>query len=562
MLTIKQRIFDFKQTLAPIFVTLLSLVMAPQGDAEQPTSDISSAFNNPQLKFDVNEPDSNQESMVIQFDTNNNGYFDTYDHKIDVPRNLYAAAILAHTKIKNITTANEAELYYRVAFQTINHISPTYFDLIKARADGPKIIKELWQLELTVDATLDKLHREGKLFQDMEQTELVVRAAQNLVRATTLLSEMVLENMNIPIWDDHNLGGMNVQIKENLKTHMPNKIIFEPKDAKKFAGFEGIDGLNILTNAKFGNQYIPKSGDVVLVTGTTDNSAAIGRVAYIDSLYSHQALIYVDENKQIWVLEAVVEDGAHVISYEEFLNEHQGGRLLFLRHPDAKLAANAAQIAHKEITAKKYDYNFSMDLNNLNGFFCSQLVWWAFKQASSGQLDINQLPSHLGKNYRAFLAPIGVTATETYSPGAAELSTDFEIVARWWDPARSRELRWRSLVLYKLFEWLDVYNFQFQSTAFEKFMGRATMWLRTSWLGDDLPIINMAPENMKSESVAVVMSLQGAAQVFLKSIKKMYEARQSASLPDLSPHEIFDLIDSIRLNQRVKFEKWLPKETQ
>lgn len=463
-----------------------------------------------------------------------------FETELEVSKDILEAAQQASHIASTINSADDALRVYRRLNTVFNLVmTPEYFNLNMAKlpeAESKAIVKELWNFIIQIDAALKTLGTDIEKLSDQDKATLY-KTANDLVMNATYLLEMVIENTQ--------------------------NVSFKSEGSKRLFGFEGIKGLNYLVNEKYGEEYEPKSGDVILVAGLTFNSAAIGRVGHLDSFYSHQAMVYVDDSGKKWIMEAVVDKGVVVYPYEDFLKHHQGAKLMSFRFADASMASKAAKTVYDAVNGKNLPYNFSMELScDLNkGLFCSQLVWWGYMKASDGKIDINTIPSVLSPNYKKFLAPIGVTADVTYSPGGALLSKYFEPVAIWGDPNLSRQLRWRWLILLKLFEWLDKYDFPFQSTRFEKAIGNVIHFLRTSWIGGYLPGIRAAPANQSGDSIATVITLQRAGAVFFKHIENIFIERSKAGLSDLAPQDVLEIMESIRLNRLPNlFAKWLPPE--
>ena len=124
-----------------------------------------------------------------------------------------------------------------------------------------------------------------------------------------------------------------------------------------------------------------------MTRATELSSAGIGHLADRDSVFSHNALVYVGDDGQAWVVEAYLERGALVEPLETFLASGIG-RGVVLRHRDPALAARAADAAyHRVADGPHIRYDDRFDAEDPTTLFCSEVPRWAFGALLESAVD-------------------------------------------------------------------------------------------------------------------------------------------------------------------------------
>lgn len=218
-----------------------------------------------------------------------------------------------------------------------------------------------------------------------------------------------------------------------------------------------------------GQHFNPKHdfrpGDLVLIRGSSEVSAAIARVADINTQFSHIAIVTQDPaSKELFLQEALIEKGL-VLSPLQSLMDHALGRAVILRHEDPKRAEQASQAAWKRShDGQKYIYDFSMkfkispkELSENPELFCSLVVRDAFYGDEKAPYLLPKDPSQLNPKNRQFLKLIGIsdTTTEIFAPSDIELDPDFIKVAEYRDFSKTPQQRIYDVMFDKIFEWMD-----------------------------------------------------------------------------------------------------------
>ncbi|MFN8847444.1 MAG: YiiX/YebB-like N1pC/P60 family cysteine hydrolase [Bdellovibrionales bacterium] len=252
-----------------------------------------------------------------------------------------------------------------------------------------------------------------------------------------------------------------------------------------------------------------KSGDILLMRGGSSVSAAIARVTDFNSVFSHAAVVYVDESTgKKYVVEALIEIGITINPLEQAL-DHGVARMLALRHKDevmAKVGAEALyQLAQISLQTKKpifYDFTMSGKIpdlsfeqmmsyykgnrdpkvvNEMQSFkaFCSLLIDMAdrFAHEKLGlpqRLEDPTLRSSLDPKNRNFLRRLGISDAQksVYAPGDGQMDSRYDIIGDSRNPFRTAGLRADDYILDKIFEWMDRDALEFKEVKILEAVGK------------------------------------------------------------------------------------------
>lgn len=300
-----------------------------------------------------------------------------------------------------------------------------------------------------------------------------------------------------------------------------------------------------------------RSGDVILVRGRLHNSAAIARIGDVDSQFSHVGLVYVDEDRQQWMVEALIEEGA-TMSPLELALRHGLGRAVLLRHRDVALAAKAARIMHDRVATSRrllgrwIPYDFTMELDGDDQYFCSKLVRDAYRLASAGRLEMPSFGTRLEMKNRDFFDRLGVTALETFAPADYEAETCFDVVAEWRDYRVTSALRMQDLLMSKLFEWMDTHDLKFQEgvrIGLMSLAGRLSGVLlpdAAKNLVTRLTGLPKVPRNMSLSTISTIGMLHDTAEPLLQHLIGLEQKRIAAKGRPLHPREVLTELERLR----------------
>jgi hypothetical protein len=187
------------------------------------------------------------------------------------------------------------------------------------------------------------------------------------------------------------------------------------------------------------------SGDILVSRGGAPTSALIARGNDFPGNFSHIALVYVDPKTRLAsIVESHIERGVVISTLEDYLKDIKL-RVMVLRprsdlpqiQNDPMLPHRAAEAAVREVRARHIPYDFTMDFQNPDTWFCSEVASFAYKKAG---LQLWMGLSHLSSpGLRAWLAGFGVRHFETEEPSDLEYDPQLRVVAEWRDPDQLRK---------------------------------------------------------------------------------------------------------------------------
>lgn len=213
-----------------------------------------------------------------------------------------------------------------------------------------------------------------------------------------------------------------------------------------------------------------QSGDVILTRGVALASAAIARVGKRDYQFSHLSLVYRDGDK-IYTIESHVELGLKVAPISVHVKAKNARSIVF-RFKDQKLAAKAAEQmyfhAKKILKEKKYlAYDFTMNFREHSNYFCTEVIYQAFKMASNDSVIVPFFRTYVNSGLIPFLRNIGLPIDEgnvdtfdLFAPADIQVDSRFEIVAEWRDPKELENLRFRDSILSGVFKLMETKGYK------------------------------------------------------------------------------------------------------
>lgn len=303
-----------------------------------------------------------------------------------------------------------------------------------------------------------------------------------------------------------------------------------------------------------GTRAVPEAGDVLLVRGQLHNSAAIARIGDVDSQFSHVGIVHVGDDGRRWLVEALIEEGSVWSDLDQAL-DHGLGRAVLFRHRDRDLARRAAEGIAAFVDARTdlvrwLPYDFSMELDGTDSFFCSKLVRHAYQSASPEPLALPSFPTRLAMTNRDFFERIGVTATETIAPADFEMETAFDIVAEWRDPRVTSAIRMQDLLMSKLFDWMDLHGYRFRENVGMSMMalaGRMTSFM-PGWAKDAIQWTGLPkiPSNMTARTIATIGMLHHTAEPMLQRLIALETDRIRTTGRPMHPREAQAELERVR----------------
>jgi hypothetical protein len=307
-----------------------------------------------------------------------------------------------------------------------------------------------------------------------------------------------------------------------------------------------------------------RSGDIILSRGGAFASAAIARMSTVPGQFSHGAFIYVDPaTKKLWVLESHIEIGSRIRTYEEYA-DNTGVRAMVLRMrtpEDRELAARAAEAAYKRLLvgarspAKVIPYDFAMDLSNDREFFCTEIQYYGFLQASSGKVQVPLFLGHVEPKNRDFVNRLGIRATRSFMPSDMDVDPRFEVLVEWRDLAQMAAVRRKDAVLDRFYAWADDHGYVLQGNLSSWFK-KSLIWRMRKWPLFSELLEGKFPENMPQSVLGTISVLNDLGEVLESELEKTDDAAFRSRGMRMTIAEMEGVLDEFRIQDFKRYEEY------
>ena len=201
-----------------------------------------------------------------------------------------------------------------------------------------------------------------------------------------------------------------------------------------------------------------RSGDLLVTRANAVSSAGIAHMGRIDSQFSHNVLVYVDDQGRSWAVMAYLEYGALVQPMAEFL-AHGVSRVVVMRHPDAELASQAAAAAYERVVdGPPIDYDADFDHVDHAKLFCSEVPDWAFGELLGRDDDVPialALTTFDREHNAGMFDAMGISTDITSAPADVLYDPRFAVVAEYRDPAELVRMRHHDAVVESVMSWME-----------------------------------------------------------------------------------------------------------
>lgn len=293
---------------------------------------------------------------------------------------------------------------------------------------------------------------------------------------TLVLAAATLTNAN-PQSDLQSLFEKRINIRH--KADMANKDLIkntlqEIRDQEELLG-EEINGfrnkpLEMKSAEAFSTSYLLnpqfsslefKSGDVVVLRGTSALSALVSNLTDTPSSYSHTLIIYVDPiSQKKYGVEALIDSGVIAHPLEEIMSEGVP-RVMIYRQTDSAVALKAAelafQIAQPNSQGKTLGYDLKLNLGDYTAVYCSEFVRMVYDLASSHSVVLPTYPSTIGGKFPNIQKALNLNIGRflVYAPLDIDLESSFELVAEWRDFSSTVNYRIKDRIVKTVLAWLE-----------------------------------------------------------------------------------------------------------
>jgi len=408
------------------------------------------------------------------------------------------------------------------AYQSLFLADFSTFDLDEVKQHAPVLTDRIWLLYLALRDRIPGWHERGLMSHRVQSGLRDVFRSSRYAR--DLIGEIALDHRRLD------------------------------KNETTFGAFTGLDGFTS-RNPRFSQgPIVLRPGDAILQRGMAHNSAAISRIGDVDSQFSHVSIVARDPKGGHVMVEALIEEGSIVKPVEAAL-AHNVGRAVLLRHRDPELAERAGEMIRAAIAradgrnGPRILYDFSMELGGYGNLYCAKLVRLAYSMATTGEYRIPTFTTRLDMTNRDFIGRIGVTALETFAPGDIELEPDFHVVAEWRDLRVTSELRLKDMIMMKLFEWMETYDYRFRPTLLVHIVGSSgVLTARMPGFVQTLTkrFAGKVPPNMSSSAVGAVAMLHWTAEELYAELRELEDQTIRKTGRQLHPRLVLDELERMR----------------
>ena len=182
------------------------------------------------------------------------------------------------------------------------------------------------------------------------------------------------------------------------------------------------------------------SGDILLSRGGSPTSALIARGNDYPGNFSHVGLLYVDpETNTPWMIESHIDVGMTISDWDTYMKDKKLRIMVLRARPDLEAMKKDPMIPHKAATAaweraktEHVTYDFSMDFNNTDKLFCSEVASSAYRQFGINLwMGISRISS---PGTVLMLQGFGVEFFQTQEPSDLEYDAQLTVVGELRDP--------------------------------------------------------------------------------------------------------------------------------
>lgn len=369
------------------------------------------------------------------------------------------------------------------AFERLKGIDPDLVDRSDREALGPDLVERVWNVRLALHDDLQDLHAAGPV------DAACITGFRRMDLATRyLVDHLLMEQDAASPW---------------------------------------------LTTPDFGGFGSLRSGDILVSRGAALSSAGIAHIGRIDSQFSHNAMVHIDEDGKAWTVEAYLEKGGYVQPLEEFLH-HGLGRVAVVRHQDAQLAEEAARLAYERIAhGDPIDYDEAFDdSDDGEQLFCSEIAPWAFGLAGGpSDVPLHKTVFPQAENRPMFEA-MGIDGDLFAAPVDILFDPRFELIGEWRELDELETMRRHDAVVEALFRWMEEEDYALDPKWKHKTTVRLGLALRKTPLLRRM-VESMVHPNGDVQFLVAGLALQEAGDRLWKDFSHALDGMDSPSYAEM-----------------------------
>lgn len=322
-------------------------------------------------------------------------------------------------------------------------------------------------------------------------------------------------------------------------------------------------------NAAFRGPEDIRAGDVLVTRATLISSAGIAHMGQVDSQFSHNVVVHVDDRGRAWTVEALMELGGITQTLEEFLPDRIG-RVVVLRYHEPEVAARAAALAWERVhRGRPIRYDADFDYEDHEALFCSEVPRWVFGSladpAAEVPFDLALTRLDTTGNPQLYEA-LGIPGELVSAPSDVLYDPRFELLAEWRDPSMLRSMRWDDAVVESAMRWMSDQGYVLDAGKAERRLVSTALVVRR------IPLIGLAlkarlhPHGDK-EFLVSSLALQNAALAVLGELGARLEGREAGLVSyerlraELEAIRVADLERWRQDPDTARFHRWLHPPT-
>jgi hypothetical protein len=331
------------------------------------------------------------------------------------PISEWTNGLYAGTAVKSLNSEIANSIYK--AFQSTNNIGDFMNNILNLKINNKYISEENYR-NLASEIFLARKHIRQNLTINSQYT-----------KEAMLLTELLAE-----------------------ETLYVESILFNSKNLIRFDFPNDISGCG--SRSSILNNTPICQGDIIISKGDAGSSSFLARISDYPGNFSHSTTPYIDNNRNIFFIEAFIEDGVKLRSPSaDYINDPKA-KLMIYRNINIAIV-NKAVVAidklHQRIMTKlkgknslktaSYEYDFIMDANNSDRLFCSEVSYFAYGLNPSIPMNQNPYPteywSYVNDPTRNIVLSGFLNAkTHFPAPSDIELNPNYDVVTMQFNPSK------------------------------------------------------------------------------------------------------------------------------
>lgn len=325
------------------------------------------------------------------------------------------------------------------------------------------------------------------------------------------------------------------------------------------ATFEGTYP-NLLSSEKFFeyNKSL-RDGDIFVTKGNFFFSGALAKIGIYDTHFSHQGIVHKIDD-QFYTAEAHPEVGATVRKLEEMNNNDKNVRTLVVRFPQEEISREAGKHGYDVVknamdSGVNVPYDFTMNYNEKDFLFCSELVTYAFELATDNEIQFPMYRTEFELKKSNFAKKLGITSADALHPGDIEFDPRVVTVAEWRDFSRVMDNIVKDEILHMLYYWMENDNYQLFNTAEATIHENVTFNIRP-WPLFNYLLHEKFPVHIPKEYIGTVLTLQRVGDVLYSELTKENEKKFKDDGRYLKKSEMHKFLQKVLDEDKKIWKKW------